>query len=205
MPDQAAISGCNSVATMYGGGYSISTSGLISCSGSGSGSAPGSVSWWLGLGLGAPPPLIPGASVPSPPSGNGVGTGGGENGDGDSSGAGGSEGRLGEVDPCRASCPVGCDGPADASKPQCADCAACRNSEDTEDPCDPCCPVGTCDGPHHASKPQCADCAACQNDPAPTRSCPGNEDSAAASLGTGALGTTLLVTATTALVLRKWQ
>ena len=32
-----------------------------------------------------------------------------------------------------------------------------------------------------------------------------NEDSAAASLGTGALGTTLLVTATTALVLWKWQ
>ena len=50
-PDQAAISGCNSVATIhYGGGWSISTSGLISCSGSvsvsgsvsGSGSGSGS-------------------------------------------------------------------------------------------------------------------------------------------------------------------
>ena len=151
-PDQAAISGCNSF--MYGWGYSISTSGLISCSGSISGS------------------------------GSGLGSG---------SGSG--------VDPCHASCPVGCDGPADASKPQCAECAACRSSE--SDPCDACC-LGTCDGPQDASKPQCADCAACKNDPAPTRSCPENEDSAAASLGTGALGTTLLVTATTALVLRKW-
>ena len=81
-PDQAAISGCNSFATMYGGGYSISTSGLISCSGS--------------------------VSVSGSVSGSGSGSG-------------------------------------------------------------------------------------------------SNEDSAAASLGTGALGTTLLVTATTALVLWKWQ
>ena len=67
--------------------------------------------------------------------------------------------------------------------------------------CDECCPVGTCDSNEDASKPECADCATCQNGGG---SCPKNEDSAAASLGTGALGTTLLVTATTALALRKW-
>ena len=67
--------------------------------------------------------------------------------------------------------------------------------------CDACCPVGTCDSNDDALKPECADCATCQNGGG---SCPKNEDSAAASLGTGALGTTLLVTATTALALRKW-
>ena len=67
--------------------------------------------------------------------------------------------------------------------------------------CDACCPVGTCDSNDDATKPECADCATCQNGGG---SCPKNEDSAAASLGTGALGTTLLVTATTALALRKW-
>ena len=66
--------------------------------------------------------------------------------------------------------------------------------------CDACCPVGTCDSNGDASKPECADCATCQNGGG---SCPKNEDSAAASLGTSALGTTLLVTASTALVLRK--
>ena len=67
--------------------------------------------------------------------------------------------------------------------------------------CDACCPVGTCDSNDDALKPECADCATCQNGGG---SCPKNEDSAAASLGTDALGTTLLVTATTALALRKW-
>ena len=66
--------------------------------------------------------------------------------------------------------------------------------------CDECCPVGTCDSNEDALKPECADCATCQNGGG---SCPKNEDSAAASLGTSALGTTLLVTASTALVLRK--
>ena len=61
--------------------------------------------------------------------------------------------------------------------------------------CDACCPTGTCDGPADASKDECKACAACQMQ---GTACP--EDSAAASLGSGALGTTLLAATTTALL-----
>ena len=60
--------------------------------------------------------------------------------------------------------------------------------------CDACCPAG-CDGPADASKPECKACAACEQQGTP---CP--SDSAAASLGSGALGTTLLAATTTALL-----
>ena len=61
--------------------------------------------------------------------------------------------------------------------------------------CDACCPTGTCDGPADASKDECKACAACNEQATP---CP--EGSAAASLGSGALGTTLLAATTTALL-----
>ena len=61
--------------------------------------------------------------------------------------------------------------------------------------CDACCPTGTCDGPADASKDECKACAACNEQGTP---CP--EGSAAASLGSGALGTTLLAATTTALL-----
>ena len=62
------------------------------------------------------------------------------------------------------------------------------------DSCDACCPTG-CDGPADASKPECKACNACQTQ---GTACP--SDSAAASLGSGALGTTLLAATTTALL-----
>ena len=61
--------------------------------------------------------------------------------------------------------------------------------------CDACCPTGTCDGPADASKDECKACNACNTQ---GTACP--EDSAAASLGSGALGTTLLAATTTALL-----
>ena len=61
--------------------------------------------------------------------------------------------------------------------------------------CDACCPRGTCDSPADASKPVCQACNACHT---MGTACP--EDSAAASLGSGALGTTLLAATTTALL-----
>ena len=61
--------------------------------------------------------------------------------------------------------------------------------------CDACCPVGTCDSPEDGAKPECKACLACETS---GTACP--EDSAAASLGSGALGTTLLAVTTTALL-----
>ena len=71
---------------------------------------------------------------------------------------------------------------------------SCPGSGSGGNTCDACCPDG-CDSPEDGSKPECAACLACN-----TRgTCP--EDSAAASLGSGALGTTLLAAvATTALL-----
>ena len=61
--------------------------------------------------------------------------------------------------------------------------------------CDACCPTGTCDSLADATKPECKACNACQTQ---GTACP--EDSAAASLGSGALGATLLAVTTTALL-----
>ena len=61
--------------------------------------------------------------------------------------------------------------------------------------CDACCPTGTCDSPPDASKDECKACNACKTQ---GTACP--SDSAAASLGSGALGTTLLAATTTALL-----
>ena len=61
--------------------------------------------------------------------------------------------------------------------------------------CDACCPTGICESSADASKPECKACAACNEQGTP---CP--SDSAAASLGSGALGTTLLAATTTALL-----
>ena len=70
--------------------------------------------------------------------------------------------------------------------------------------CDACCPTGICETSADASKPECKACAACneQGTPCPSDSgsSSGSSDSAAASLGSGALGTTLLAATTTALL-----
>jgi hypothetical protein len=50
--------------------------------------------------------------------------------DGSGSGSGSGSGMGSGPDPCAASCPTGiCDGPADASKPECAACAACHGMQ----------------------------------------------------------------------------
>ena len=72
--------------------------------------------------------------------------------------------------------------------------------------CAACCPAGVCVSRADATKPECAACVACneQNVACPASASPppaeSAEDSAAASLGSGALGTAMLVTATTALL-----
>ena len=72
--------------------------------------------------------------------------------------------------------------------------------------CAACCPAGVCVSRVDATKPECAACVACneQNVACPASASPppaeSAEDSAAASLGSGALGTAMLVTATTALL-----
>ena len=76
-------------------------------------------------------------------------------------------------------------------------------SSDLVDSCDACCPAGKCDSTADASKPECKACMACQSSEPPK--CPSSPppsppDSAAASLGSGALGTTLLAVATAALL-----
>ena len=61
--------------------------------------------------------------------------------------------------------------------------------------CTACCPAAVCASMADAAKPECAACSACQINSTP---CP--KDSAAASLSSGALGTTLLAVTTTALL-----
>ena len=61
--------------------------------------------------------------------------------------------------------------------------------------CKPCCPTATCSSQADVNKPECAACVACNMQ---GTACP--KDSAAASLSSGALGTTLLAVTTTALL-----
>ena len=72
--------------------------------------------------------------------------------------------------------------------------------------CTACCPYPACISVADKTKPECAACFACaeKNVACPASASPppaeSAEDSAAASLGSGALGTAMLVTATTALL-----
>ena len=61
--------------------------------------------------------------------------------------------------------------------------------------CKPCCPTATCSSQADVNKPECAACVACNMQ---GTACP--KDSAAASLSSGVLGTTLLAVTTTALL-----